>query len=44
MIEGISHITYIVRDLEKAATFFKCIFDAEKVYSCGDNAKGRLVL
>jgi fosfomycin resistance protein FosX len=33
MIEGISHITFIVKDLERATTFFKCIFDAEEIYS-----------
>jgi catechol 2,3-dioxygenase-like lactoylglutathione lyase family enzyme len=36
VIEGISHITYIVRDLELAAKFFKVIFDAEEIYSSGD--------
>jgi catechol 2,3-dioxygenase-like lactoylglutathione lyase family enzyme len=33
MIEGISHITFIVNDLELAATFFMCIFEAEEIYS-----------
>lgn len=37
MIEGVSHITFIIKDLEKATTFFKCIFDAKEVYSSGDN-------
>jgi catechol 2,3-dioxygenase-like lactoylglutathione lyase family enzyme len=37
MIEGISHVTFIVRDLELATKFFKQIFEAEKVYSSGDN-------
>lgn len=37
MIEGISHITFIVRDLELATKFFKEIFAAEEVYSSGDN-------
>lgn len=37
MIEGISHITFIVRDLELATKFFKQIFDAEEVYSSGDD-------
>ena len=36
MIEGISHITFIVRDLKLATTFFKEIFDAEEVYASGD--------
>jgi catechol 2,3-dioxygenase-like lactoylglutathione lyase family enzyme len=35
-MEGISHITFIVKDLEKTSTFFKNIFDAEEVYSSGD--------
>ena len=33
MITGISHITFIVKDLDKTATFFKEIFDAKEVYS-----------
>lgn len=37
MIEGISHVTFIVRDLELATKFFKQIFEAEEVYSSGDN-------
>lgn len=36
MIEGISHLTFIVKDLNRASTFFKVIFDAEEVYSSGD--------
>ena len=36
MIEGISHITFIVKDLELATTFFKEIIDAEEVYASGD--------
>jgi catechol 2,3-dioxygenase-like lactoylglutathione lyase family enzyme len=36
MIEGISHITFVVHDLEKATRFFREIFDAEEVYSSGD--------
>lgn len=36
MIEGISHITFIVHDLEKATKFFREIFDAKEVYSSGD--------
>lgn len=36
MIEGISHLTFIVKDLEGASTFFKSIFDAEEIYSSGD--------
>lgn len=33
MISGISHITFIVKNLDKAATFFKKIFEAKEVYS-----------
>nr|WP_320145206.1 FosX/FosE/FosI family fosfomycin resistance hydrolase [uncultured Anaeromusa sp.] len=36
MIEVISHITFIVKDLKLATTFFKEIFDAEEVYASGD--------
>lgn len=36
MIEGISHITFIVKDLEKSTYFFQSIFDAEKVYDSSD--------
>lgn len=38
MIQGISHITFIVRDLEKMTKFLTCIFDAEEVYSSGEQA------
>lgn len=34
MIKGISHITFIVHDTEKVASFFKAIFDAEVIYDC----------
>lgn len=36
MIQGISHITFIVRDLEKMTTFLTTIFDAQEVYTSGD--------
>lgn len=36
MIEGISHLTFIVRDLEQASTFFTSIFEAIEIYSSGD--------
>ena len=36
MISGISHITFIVKDLERSARFFTDIFDAKEVYSSGD--------
>ena len=32
----ISHITFIVKDLEKATLFFTKIFDAKEVYASGD--------
>lgn len=35
MIEGLSHITLIVRDLEQMAQFLRTIFDAEEIYSSG---------
>ena len=36
MIEGISHLTFIVENLERASKFFRIIFDAEEIYSSGD--------
>ena len=36
MIEGISHITFIVKDLERSTQLFKKIFNAEEVYCSGD--------
>lgn len=36
MLEGISHITFIVKDLAQTTRFFKAIFDAEEIYSSGD--------
>jgi catechol 2,3-dioxygenase-like lactoylglutathione lyase family enzyme len=33
MISGISHITFIVKDLQRTALFFEKIFDAKEVYS-----------
>ncbi|MBD2411707.1 FosX/FosE/FosI family fosfomycin resistance thiol transferase [Nostoc calcicola FACHB-389] len=36
MIQGISHITFIVRDLEKMKKFLTFIFDAQEVYSSGE--------
>lgn len=32
-IEGISHITFIVKDLERSATLFKAVLGAEEIYS-----------
>jgi catechol 2,3-dioxygenase-like lactoylglutathione lyase family enzyme len=36
MIQGISHITFIVRDLEKMTKFLTSIFDAKEVYASGE--------
>ena len=36
MIEGLSHITFIVRDLKKMTHFLTTIFDAREIYSSGD--------
>jgi catechol 2,3-dioxygenase-like lactoylglutathione lyase family enzyme len=36
MIEGISHITFVVHHLEKATRFFRDVFDAQEVYSSGE--------
>lgn len=37
MIEGISHLTFIVKDIDRATHFFLSIFDAEEIYSSGDD-------
>ncbi|BBD06989.1 FosX/FosE/FosI family fosfomycin resistance hydrolase [Desulfovibrio ferrophilus] len=36
MIEGLSHITFIVRDLERTSRFLTTVFDAEQVYASGE--------
>lgn len=36
MITGISHITFIVHDIEKATLFFENIFQAEMIYNSGE--------
>jgi fosfomycin resistance protein FosX len=38
MIEGLSHLTFIVSDLNRATKFLQEIFDAEEVYSSGSKA------
>jgi catechol 2,3-dioxygenase-like lactoylglutathione lyase family enzyme len=38
MVEGISHVTFVVKDLELASTFFRSIFNAEEIYSSGDRS------
>lgn len=37
MIERISHMTFLVKDLEKAAQFFTIVFDARQFYDSKDN-------
>jgi len=37
MIERLSHITFMVRDLDRMSRFLNVIFDAKEVYSSGDN-------
>ncbi|HBJ9998803.1 TPA: FosX/FosE/FosI family fosfomycin resistance thiol transferase [Listeria monocytogenes] len=36
MISGLSHITLIVKDLNKITAFLQNIFNAEEIYSSGD--------
>jgi len=36
MIESVSHITFIVKDVEKMAHLLSTIFDAEEVYDSGE--------
>ncbi len=36
MIEGVSHITFIVKDLDRTAQLFKNLFDAQEVYYSGE--------
>ena len=36
VIEGISHLTYIVKDIERTSIFLRFIFDAQEVYSSED--------
>ena len=36
MIAEISHLTFIVEDLERASKFFTSIFAAQQIYSSGD--------
>lgn len=38
MIEGLSHITFIVRDLDRMTYFLKMIFEAKEVYCSGDKS------
>lgn len=36
MIEGISHVTFVVKNLDKTTELFKEIFDAKEVYYSGN--------
>jgi len=36
MITGLSHITFIVKDLERSTIFFEEVFGAKEIYSSGD--------
>ncbi len=38
MIEGLSHITFIVHDLDRMTHFLKMIFEAEEMYCSGDKS------
>ena len=35
MIEGLSHITFVVSDLERTTDLIETVFDAEKIRACG---------
>ena len=41
MIQGISHITLIVKDIEKTSDLFRKIFNAREVYSSEDDIHSR---
>jgi len=36
VIIGLSHVTFIVNDLERSAMFFSKVFGAKEIYSSGD--------
>jgi catechol 2,3-dioxygenase-like lactoylglutathione lyase family enzyme len=36
MIEGLSHVTFVVDDLDRMTTFLEEVFDAEEIYSSGE--------
>lgn len=36
VIEGLSHITFVVRDLDRTARLLTSVLDAEEVYSSGE--------
>ena len=37
MIEGLSHLTFIVSDLDKMENMLRKVLDAQKIYDSGDN-------
>ncbi|MEM6617025.1 MAG: FosX/FosE/FosI family fosfomycin resistance hydrolase [Pseudomonadota bacterium] len=37
MIEGLSHITLVVSDLDRTEEVFRTVFDAKRVYDSGDD-------
>lgn len=37
MIQGISHITFIVKDLEKMTEILTTVFNAEEIYNSGED-------
>ncbi len=37
MVQGLSHITFLVRDLDKMEEMLTTVLDAKKVYDSGDN-------
>jgi catechol 2,3-dioxygenase-like lactoylglutathione lyase family enzyme len=36
MIEGLSHITFIVKDLDRTSDFLTSIFEAKEIYASGE--------
>lgn len=40
MVCGLSHLTFLVQDLEKSAGLFMQVFDAEEIYHSGNNYFG----
>lgn len=39
MIEGLSHMTFIVKDLDRMEELLTTVLDAEKIYDSGDNER-----
>ena len=37
MIEGLSHMTFVVRDLDRMTHILEGVFDAEEIYSSGED-------